>query len=348
MMGLKFSIITPIYNRENYVQHLIQSVHDQNYDNWEFILVDDGSTDHTGEKCQEFAEEDSRIRYIHKQNGGVCTARNRGIDCATGEYVLFLDSDNSLLNNALNILASQINDCPQADFLCFGYRSASGDWYPDGEDNSTIVSRENIRKNYLPAHINIVSQAHSFLKNFVWNKCYKREFLNTCRIRFDENRHTWEDGQFVVNCLDCANVVLLIREVLYDDSCPINGEHLSTKLFDDQIQNYVKDEEDYYRRFSGELDFDSLHYCRSNFDVLNMLFDRSVAAYGKKACSLIDWAISEKIVIHWAQNIAPFNLLEEKIKDYIIDGNARGLYHLYRLRQLKGAITGAFLQHIKE
>lgn len=275
----------------------------------------------------------------------MCTARNRGIDCATGQYVLFLDSDSSLLNNALITLAYRIKDCPQADFLCFGYRSASGDWYPSGEDHSNIVSRENIRKNYLPAHINIVSQVHYFLKNFVWNKCYKREFLNASRIRFDENRRTWEDGQFVVNCLDRANMLLLIQEVLYDDSCPIHSEHLSAKLFDDQIQNYVRDEEDYQSRFSGELNFDSLHYCRANFDVLTMLFERSVRVYKKKSLSLIDWAIHEKIVAHWALNTLPSNLFEKHIREAIIGGKTKKIYRLYLLRQIKEAVKS--LQHMR-
>lgn len=347
MIGIKFSIITPIYNRENHVQHLVQSVQNQTYDNWELILVDDGSTDHTGERCLKFAKEDSRIQYTHKQNGGVCTARNRGIDCATGDYILFLDSDSTLLSHALSILASEINHYPQADFLCFGYHSGSGNWLPCGVEKSTIVLREDIRKNYLPAHLNIISQEHFFLKNFVWNKCYKREFLHKHNLRFDENRRTWEDGQFVVNCLDCANALLIIQEALQDDSCPFNCEHLSARLFEDQIQNYIADEKEYYRRFCEELDFKSARYCRSNFDVLNMLFERSVHVYKKKARSVIGRAIDEELVVYWAENTLPSNMYEKKIRNCIIDRNANELYHLYRLRQLKGAVKQVFLRLVK-
>ena len=87
------SIIVPVYNVEPYIETCIQSLIRQTMGNIEVILVDDGSTDRSGELCDQYAEADERIRVIHKQNGGLSSARNAGISAAKGEYLLFVDSD---------------------------------------------------------------------------------------------------------------------------------------------------------------------------------------------------------------------------------------------------------------
>lgn len=90
------SVITPVYNAEQYIEKCIQSILDQTYPHWELILVDDGSTDQSGTICDRFAREDSRIHVIHKPNGGVSSARNTGLDNARGDYITWLDSDDYL------------------------------------------------------------------------------------------------------------------------------------------------------------------------------------------------------------------------------------------------------------
>ena len=87
------SIIVPIYNIAEYASECIQSLINQTYKNIEIILVDDGSTDHSPVICDEFAEQDERIKVIHKRNGGLSDARNAGLDVATGEYIGFVDGD---------------------------------------------------------------------------------------------------------------------------------------------------------------------------------------------------------------------------------------------------------------
>ena len=92
-MGELISVIIPIYNVEAYLDECIASVIAQTYSNLEIILVDDGSPDNCPQMCDEWAAKDSRIRVIHKENGGLSDARNAGIDIATGEYIAFVDSD---------------------------------------------------------------------------------------------------------------------------------------------------------------------------------------------------------------------------------------------------------------
>ena len=92
-MSDKISIIVPIYNVKKYIQQCVESLINQTYKNLEIILIDDGSTDGCGELCDEFGKKDQRIHVIHKQNGGLSDARNKGIDVASGDYIGFGDSD---------------------------------------------------------------------------------------------------------------------------------------------------------------------------------------------------------------------------------------------------------------
>lgn len=93
MNQIKISVIVPVYNTKDCLERCISSIRNQTYDNLEIILVDDGSTDGTGDLCEEIAEQDNRIRVFHKENGGASSARNLGLEKATGEYVGFVDSD---------------------------------------------------------------------------------------------------------------------------------------------------------------------------------------------------------------------------------------------------------------
>ena len=89
----KVSIVIPVYNVEEYLQYSVGSLRQQTYSNIEIILVDDGSTDRSGEICDQYAQEDDRIRVLHLQNGGISYARNNGVRVATADWIMLLDSD---------------------------------------------------------------------------------------------------------------------------------------------------------------------------------------------------------------------------------------------------------------
>ena len=101
----KISIIVPVYNAKSYLSRCIDSILNQTYQDFELILVDDGSTDCSGEICDKYASNDIRIRVFHKPNGGVSSARNLGLSKINGNYVIFVDSDDFLMPNHLEILA---------------------------------------------------------------------------------------------------------------------------------------------------------------------------------------------------------------------------------------------------
>lgn len=114
------SVIVPVYNAEDYLREAILSVFSQTYEDWELILVDDGSTDSSGKICDSFSSQSSKVRVTHIKNGGVSHARNVGIDMATGEYITFLDADDVIPTNAFSILQS-IASSTKGDIICGRY-----------------------------------------------------------------------------------------------------------------------------------------------------------------------------------------------------------------------------------
>ena len=111
------SIIVPIYNTEKYLEDCLQSILNQTFSDYELILVNDGSTDSSPEICEQYAERDGRIRVIHKENGGVSSARNCGIEIAQGNYIWFVDSDDTIAYDALQVLNEYIREKP--DLIVF-------------------------------------------------------------------------------------------------------------------------------------------------------------------------------------------------------------------------------------
>lgn len=114
---LKFSIIVPVYNTGEYLKKCINSILDQDYANFELLLIDDGSTDQSGALCDEFAQLRSEIKVVHKNNGGVSDARNSGLGIATGEYIVFIDSDDYIELNTLEQFAAQLESSNHPDVM---------------------------------------------------------------------------------------------------------------------------------------------------------------------------------------------------------------------------------------
>ena len=189
---MKYSVIIPIYNVEKYIKKCVQSVLEQTYSDFEILLVDDGSTDNCPAICDELAEKDERIKVIHKQNGGVSSARNEGILQAKGEYILFLDGDDwydtKLLENCLPYTERKLKA------FYFSYKSI----YTNSEElitskiNYLNLSEENCRFNNLKKLI--LDNSHYICA--AWTGCYNRSFILKNNLFFDNNYGLGEDALF--------------------------------------------------------------------------------------------------------------------------------------------------------
>lgn len=117
-MNPKISVIVPVYKVEKYLHRCVDSILAQTFTDFEILLIDDGSPDRSGEICDEYAKKDSRVRVFHKENGGVSSARNLGLENAVGEWIWFVDSDDTVEANALNVINTYIGDADGSE-LCF-------------------------------------------------------------------------------------------------------------------------------------------------------------------------------------------------------------------------------------
>ena len=170
---MKFSVIIPVYNVSTYLRRCVESVQKQTYTDMEIILVDDGSTDDSGQICDDLATEDVCIQVIHKQNGGLSDARNAGLYAATGDYVLFLDSDDMwLLQDGLEKIEEALENNP-TDLLLF----KRVDLYSAKSDTFSVADcRQKIERDYDMEFIN----SHSPKEVFAHLVCTQRFNMSAC------------------------------------------------------------------------------------------------------------------------------------------------------------------------
>ncbi len=198
------SIIMPVYNSKDYIEKAVQSVLNQNFNDFELILVDDGSTDGSSEICDSYTNKDNRIIVIHKTNGGISSARNVGIATASGDYITFLDNDDEYVSTLLADnyrLAIQ----SQADFVKFGVNkihiNSSGICYKTellGSKENCILNKSELGKIYL-------KYCKAAFLTYIWNGLYSRKFLTDNNIRFNNfYKVGYEDVEFNIEL--CKNV----------------------------------------------------------------------------------------------------------------------------------------------
>ena len=190
------SIAIAVYNGEKYLPQMLNSILEQNFCDYELLLLDDGSTDNSGSICDKYAREDSRIRVLHKKNEGLCATRNLAINMALGKYICFLDQDDKLLPGALESYHKAINE-QEADFYVAGYLVRVENSREELIELRTVYTPDKyldapkqIRQFYV-SHINDGTVAP------IWNIVYSLAFLKAKKLSFDENlRMSLDDLEF--------------------------------------------------------------------------------------------------------------------------------------------------------
>lgn len=266
----QLSIIVPVYRAEAYLDRCVQSILQQNDSDFELILVDDGSPDNCGYLCDQYAAQDSRIRVIHQENGGISAARNAGIRAATGAYVTFVDADDEIpagfYKKCRDVLAGE----NPPDLLCFGlaYLTAAGEKFdvirPE-IPGYVLLNRAFITNKLLPPLLNIDPAQDFFIENYAVNKIYRRSLLVENGILFDETRRTWEDRPFVVEFCKFAQSFYYIPEAGYH-YIQTPGS-LSVRYAAEKLEIILKNLRHYERLFGDVYDlrcpYAVAYYCRS-------------------------------------------------------------------------------------
>ena len=210
---MKFSIIIPIYRVEDYLPACVESVLNQTVSDYEVILVDDGSPDGCGAICDAYARKDPRFRVIHKENGGLSSARNAGLEMARGKYIYFLDSDDTIAPDLLETAETYMDQ--GIDLLAFRYRYLRNDCLQEpGKEILTgefILTEEQEKLKFLeqvliPCKIGWEA----------WSRVFVREKIENYGLRFEDNRKIFaEDLYFSLCYLAHADRIFCLNQCLY-------------------------------------------------------------------------------------------------------------------------------------
>jgi len=210
------SVIVPVYNSEQYLCRCVDSIIGQIYQNIEAILINDGSTDNSGQICDTYAQKDKRVRVIHTENHGPAQARNTGINNAKGDFIFFVDADDFIENNGLSLLMDSYNQS-KADIIIGDASSIKngilGPGYKGGFSDSKLLIK--------PA---IVEYARYYLKKpnkftlfaYSWGRLFKSSVIKDNNIFFNPDLRTFEDVAFNFDYLTFAEKIFFLKEPVYN------------------------------------------------------------------------------------------------------------------------------------
>lgn len=200
---MKVSIITPVYNAEKHIHRCIKSIISQTYTDYELILIDDGSTDSSSSICDTYAENNDKIKVIHQKNSGPGMSRNTGLLNATGDYILFVDSDDFIFNNTLEILVKKAEENNYPDALIFDYIMGTEEY--------------NIKRNtIIGASEGFIDVKYAILNSSGATCCkmYKKEIITKYSITFPD-MYRKEDFVFNKTALSYCDTVFYTTEHMY-------------------------------------------------------------------------------------------------------------------------------------
>lgn len=230
------SIIVPVYNAEKYLKRCIDSILHQDYQNFELLLIDDGSTDSSLQICESYRMEDSRIVVIHKENGGLSSARNSGLERVKGEFITFMDSDDEIADNPYSINLEYLLSHPEIDVVQYPcYASYSSPRQYIRKPNEKIIYQNTLMFEAWLQNKEICSYA--------WNKIYRSNIF--ADLRYREGIY-YEDRYLMCALLQKINGIYLSEQGLYlyyEHSEQITQKPISLKVLESLIcadMNIVK------------------------------------------------------------------------------------------------------------
>lgn len=333
------SVIVPVYNSEHFLERCLDSILNQTYKNIEVLLINDGSTDSSGEICETFKNKDRRVRVIHQKNAGVSSSRNIGIDMSEGKYIQFVDSDDYIEPKMIEILTREIEK--KVELAICGYKIEN----IDDNGNSTFTESKNYNEYRINKDIFLKSFGlyfQDYYINYIWNKLYIASLIKNYNLYFDTQIDWGEDLIFNLEYLDICSKITITGNKLYN-YVKYNEDSITSKfnknLYCNQQSMYTK-----VRKFLKDND----SYSKINKDVVENRFTNMVIAsinnlYHKNSTynrTEIKKEISNIIRSNMVQkNIKYFNGdgIQKKLIGYMIKAKQDNLisYYFYTIKYIK-------------
>ena len=222
------SVIIPAYNCGHSLEYTVESIISSGISDYEIVIVNDGSADNTASVCHMLCSKYSFIKYTEQENKGVSTARNKGISIATGEYILFFDSDDTACENGFSECMDIVRK-EKPDILVFGMRF---DYYKNGKiyrkDNLAPEQCGKLDINQIRAELDSLYNTNSLAP--VWNKFFKRALITDNNILFNTDYFLMEDFLFSLECLRVCENIYCLPEALYYYKQPENEKNAFNRL----------------------------------------------------------------------------------------------------------------------
>lgn len=234
------SIILPVYNVEKYIEKAVKSVVQQTYTNFELLVINDGTKDNSIQKIEKFVT-DSRIKILHKENGGLSDARNYGLERAQGDYIYFIDSDDWIEPNLLTLCIDKIEK-ESVDVVVFGY-------FLDTEDkNGNLISTSQVIHEHNEINLNNSNSNMSDntigLLGYAWNKLYSSSFLKKHNFKFEKGVSLVEDILFNTQVFTFIDTIHFVNVPLY---------HYSNRPVETLIKTFHKNSFELYLKKNESL-----------------------------------------------------------------------------------------------
>ena len=235
---MKVSIVIPVYNKAEYISDCLESLLQQDFDDFEIVAVNDGSTDDSGKICDEKAAEDARIHVIHTENGGVTAARRKGVEQATGDYIMFVDADDKLLSGAIKTLYKAIEESG-ADEVIGTYKDQYGNCHDSGW------------RGFIPCETlirNLLSIKNSFC--VLWGIMFRKTLLNGC---LDAPREIVEreDSLMQIKCLMKNPKVFFMADPVYLYSVDVPNKRVENiewiRIYDNELRKTLTPQWELYK-----------------------------------------------------------------------------------------------------
>lgn len=235
----RISIIIPVYNSENTLRTCLDSILAQTMTDYECLLIDDGSTDSSGRICDEYAVKDERFRVFHKENGGVSSARNVGLENARGSWITFCDSDDRVSKEWLSNMLQSDAEC---DLVVQGFSTPMEYETMNSEINHFCVYSGPIKDGLI-----LLLQRH--ILGYLWVKLFKSSIIRNHHIKFDKNIFLQEDELFILSYAKYCNSMTAIEKIGYFYNPPIENKYkqvrnriyMTKKLFQMSVELYGED-----------------------------------------------------------------------------------------------------------